>query len=131
MSVPRITFLNDNAEHTIKERGMNALENVQNDLETLLNAEDYETEELGSLYEYGLEFCPVPYNEDEGGAIKYYRYLLSYGGPSTEIRFYRHRTEFVFLDWFSGVGFDVSSDEIFQRLRDEWFNDLLDFNAEA
>jgi len=130
MSVPRITFLNDNAEHTITERGINALESVQNDLETLLNAEDYETKELGSLYNYGLEFCPVPYNEDEGGAIEYYRYLLSYGGPSTEIRFYPHRTEFVFLDWFSGVGFDVSSDEMFQRLR-EWFGELLDFNAEA
>ena len=126
----RITFLNDNAEHTITKRGINALENVQNDLETLLNAEDYETEELGSLYEYGLEFSPVPYNEDEGGAIKYYRYLLSHGGPSTEIRFYPHRTEFVFLDWFSGVGFDVSSDEVFQQLR-EWFGELLDFNAEA
>jgi hypothetical protein len=46
------------------------------------------------------------------------------------MRFYPHRTEFVFLDWFSGVGFDVSSDEVFQRLR-EWFGELLDFNAEA
>jgi len=130
MSVPRITFLNDNTEHTITERGMNELKSVQNDLETLLNAEDYETEELGSLYEYGLEFSPVPYNEDEGGAIKYYRYLLSYGGPSTEIRFYPHRTEFVYLDWFCGVGFDVSCDEVFQRLR-EWFGELLDFCAKA
>jgi hypothetical protein len=130
MSKPRITFLNENAERTIVERGMNALESVQNDIETLLSAEDYETEDLGSLYEYGLEFCPVPYDEDEGGAIEYYRYLLSYGGPSTEIRFYPHRTEFVFLDWFCGVGFDVSSDRVFQQLR-EWFGELLDFDAEA
>ena len=44
---------------------MNALESVQNDIETLLSAEDYETEDLGSLYEYGLGFYPVPYDEDE------------------------------------------------------------------
>jgi len=130
MTEYRITFKNENAERTIVELGENALENTLNILETLLNAEDYETEELGSLYDYGLEFCPVPYNEDEGGAIEYYRYLLSYGGPSTEIRFYPHRTEFVFLDWFSGVGFDVSGDEVFQQLR-EWFGELLDFDAEA
>ena len=121
----RITFKNENAERTIAELGENALENTLNILETLLNAEDYETEELGSLYDYGLEFCPV---EDKGGEIEYYRYLLSYGGPSTEIRFYPHRIEFVYLDWFCGVGFDVSSDRVFQQLR-EWFGatGLLNF----
>ena len=129
MSKPRITFLNENPEHTIVERGMNALENTRNNLETLLNAEDYETEDLGSLYDYGLGFYPVPY-DDEGGAIKYYCYQISTGGPGTEVRFYPHRTEFVFLDWFCGVGFDVSDDEVFQQLR-EWFGELLDFDAEA
>jgi hypothetical protein len=129
MSKPRITFLNENAERTIVERGMNALESVQNDIETLLSAEDYETEDLGSLYEYGLEFCPVPYDEDKE-TIQYFCYQISTGGPGTEVRFYPHRTEFVFLDWFSGVGFDVSGDRVFQQLR-EWFGELLDFDAEA
>ena len=125
----RITFKNENAERTIVELGENALENTRNNLETLLNAEDYETEDLGSLYDYGLGFYPVPY-DDEGGAIKYYCYQISTGGPGTEVRFYPHRTEFVFLDWFCGVGFDVSDDEVFQQLR-EWFGELLDFDAEA
>mgnify|MGYP001344352626 CR=1 FL=1 len=125
----KITFKNENAEHTIAELGENALENTLNILETLLNAEDYETEELGSLYDLGLGFYPVPYDEDEE-TIQYFCYQLSTGGPGTEIRFYPHRTEFVFLDWFSGIGFDVSDDETFQRLR-EWFGELLDFSAEA
>ena len=129
MSKLRITFKNDNAERTITERGMNALESARNDLETLLNAEDYETEELGSLYDYGLSFDPITDDEDEE-TIQYFRYLLSTGGPGTEVRFYPHRIEFVYLDWFSGVGFDVSGDEVFQQLRD-WFGDQLDFSAEA
>jgi hypothetical protein len=130
MSKPRITFLNDNEERTIAELGENALENTQNALEVLLNAEDCETEALERLYNYGLELYPVPYNED--GAIEYYCYLISYGGPSEEVRFYPHQTEFVFLGWFSGIGFDVSDDEIFQRLR-SFLDDrgLLDFKAEA
>jgi hypothetical protein len=125
----RITFLNDNAERTITERGLYALASAQNDLETLLDAENHETEELGNLYDYGLSFDPIT---DDEGSVQYFCYLLSTGGPGTEVRFYPHRTEFVFLDWFSGVGFDVSSDEIFQRLR-SFLDDrgLLDFKAEA
>lgn len=130
MSKLRITFLNDNEERTIAELGENALENTQNALEALLNAEGYETEELGSLHDYALGFYPVPYNEDEGGKIEYYCYLISYGGPSKEVRFYPHRTEFVYLGWYSGIGFDVSGDEVFQRLR-EWFGERLDFSAEV
>lgn len=137
----KITFLNDNEEHTIAELGENALENAQNSLEvllSLLNTENCKTGVVERLFNYGLEFCPVPYNEDEGGKIEYYCYLIPYGGPSKEVsfyprrevRFYPHRTEFVYLDWSSGVGFDVSSDEIFQQLRD-WFGDLLDFSAEV
>jgi hypothetical protein len=132
MSKPRITFLNDNEERTIAELGENALENTQNALETLLNAEGYETEALGRLYDYALELYPVPYNEDEGGKIEYYCYLISYGGPSEEVRFYPHRTEFVYLGWYSGIGFDVSGDEVFQQLR-SFLDDrgLLDFKAEV
>ena len=109
----KITFLNDNAERTITERGLNALESAQNDLETLLDAENHETEELGNLYDYAFD----PITDDEG-SVQYFCYLLSAGLPGTVVRFYPHRTEFVYLDWFSGIGFDVSSDKVFQRLRE-------------
>lgn len=57
---------------------------------------------------YGLCFEYVEADEDNED---YFRYQISYGGPSEEIRFYENRTEFVYLEWFSGVGFDVSNDE--------------------
>lgn len=73
--------------------------------------------EIGTLNEYGLCFDYVP-----AGTFKnrrgYWRYQLSYGGPSDEFRFYADETgerahtpeaysldkvEYWFLDWFDGA----------------------------
>lgn len=73
-------------------------------------------EELGSLHEYGLSFdyvAPETFDDQEHG---YFRYQLSWGGPSDEIRYYVDpedceiapydcgpwRTTYVFMDWFDG-----------------------------
>lgn len=66
-------------------------------------------DDLGNIYEYGLSFdCVAPDtfpDQHEG----YFRYQLSWGGPSDEFRFYVnpdyscHRIEYWFLDWFDGV----------------------------
>ena len=75
------------------------------------NSEYYKkiNEEFGSLYEYGLAFdyiAPGTFGDQKEG---YWRYQLSYGGPSDEFRFYAsspgsdcYRIEYVFLDWFDG-----------------------------
>ena len=31
-----------------------------------------------------------------------------WGGPSCEFRFYDDHIEYVFLDWYTGIGFDVT-----------------------
>lgn len=73
--------------------------------------------DLGTLNEYGLCFDYVP-----AGTFKnrrgYWRYQLSYGGPSDEFRFYAdeyhggagrgmlhsvEKVEYWFLDWFDGA----------------------------
>ena len=57
-------------------------------------------------YEYGLSFEYVGGSNGESG---YFRYLLSYGGPSEEFRFYVdpdlncYKITFVYLDWFDGA----------------------------
>jgi len=66
-------------------------------------------EELGNLYEYGLSFdyvAPGTFTRQNEG---YWRYQISYGGPSDEFRFYAsgpdcdcYRIEYVFLDWYDG-----------------------------
>ena len=66
-------------------------------------------DDLGTIYEYGLNFEYVPpgtYRDQKEG---FFRYLLSWGGPSDELRFYVnpdyscHRIEYWFLDWFDGA----------------------------
>jgi hypothetical protein len=88
-----------------------------------------EDEELGSLNEYGLCFGYVAPDtfEDQGEA--YFRYQLSWGGPSDEFRFFVnpdltcHRIEYWFLDWSDGVHCVLSGDSR-QLLLDifEWFS---------
>lgn len=66
-------------------------------------------DDLGEFNDYGLSFDYVPsgtFNDQEEG---YFRYQISWGGPSEEFRFFcdadkaLHRIEFWFLDWFDGA----------------------------
>jgi hypothetical protein len=82
--------------------------------------------ELGTLSEYGLAFdyvAPGTFSDQREG---YWRYQLSWGGPSDEFRFYAggcgeqrpYRISYAFLDWFDGhqralAGNDL---EVMQRL---------------
>jgi len=128
------TFLNNNAAGNLPEIGLNALESVREDLlfweQNGTDLECYEDQnrdpdseivarfaDLGDFHEYGLSFDFVPADSDFEG---FYRYQLSCGGPSTEIRFFENHTEFVYLDWFCGVGFDVTNESGFDWVRD-WF----------
>ena len=75
--------------------------------------------------DYGLGFDYVaPYTFDDQ-PTGYWRYQLSWGGPSEEIRFYGSprdrqpaRAEFWFLDWFDGAPEDVTGDPIINELWD-------------
>lgn len=63
----------------------------------------------GSLHEYGLSFDFVALDTFDNQKEGYFRYQLSWGGPSDEFRFYTnpdfslHRIEYWFLDWFDGA----------------------------
>jgi hypothetical protein len=82
--------------------------------------EEKHADELGTFHEYGLCFdyvAPGTFNNQVKG---YWRYQISWGGPSDEFRFYAGgcgdqepwRISYVFLDWFDGherglVGHDL------------------------
>lgn len=83
-------------------------------------------DETGNFYDYGLS---LDYQEKEGRKRGYFRFQLSWGGPSEEIRFYfdgdgsrgqADKIEFVFMDWGTGIGFDVTGEDWAQWLWD-WF----------
>jgi hypothetical protein len=122
------------SEPTCKDRINQELKNRISDLKKLweLYREDSEKydPDLGNFTEYGLCFDYVAPGTFKGQRKGYFRYQLSYGGPSDEFRFYTDRDnklnkiEYVFLDWFDGAvknltgkRFDLLS-EIFQDFDD-------------
>lgn len=150
------TFINQNSEGTIVEEGEKYLksriedfkffevfgfcEDEQSFLEEL-KQQDFDLEEvkeainqwesLSKFHEYGLSFDFVDVGTFDDQEEGYYRYQLSWGGPSDEIRFYEDGTIiYVYLDWYSGVGFDVSHEDWAVWLED-YFKDaeMIDFDS--
>ena len=87
--------------------------------------------DLGGFHEYGLCFdrvYPETFDDQPEG---YWRWQLSYGGPSQEIRFYFddstdghscvpparrcYRIEFWHLDWGDGASVDITDDATARR----------------
>ncbi len=97
---------------TCKERIDDQFNSTIDDLRKLWEAYqngEEEVEDLGSFWEYGLAFDYVPagtFNDQDEG---YFRYQLSWGGPSEEFRFFTDasltltKVQFWFLDWGDGA----------------------------
>jgi len=93
---------------------------------------EYAPSDTPAFHEYGLSFDyvePGTFNGQEDG---YFRYQLSWGGPSDEFRFYVsgpnwsvHRIEYAFLDWFDGATRTLYGAD--QELLEDVFGDFLDF----
>ena len=71
-----------------------------------------------ALSEYGLGFDYVEHDEEEEKR-DFWRFQISWGGPSEEFRIYTEgkegpiqKIEFVFMDWFDGATQDVTNDQI-------------------
>lgn len=68
-----------------------------------------DVEDLGNLNNYGLAFDYVEGGTDYNHGGGYFRWQLSWGGPSDEFRFYTdtrgrpYSIEYAFLDWFDGA----------------------------
>ena len=111
------------------------------DLRRLIAADNAGNEEgvpdLGTLNEYGLSFDYVAPGTFTGQRRGYWRYQLSWGGPSEEFRFYAERTgaseynytvdriEFWYLDWFDGAHRTMRKGADFDLLAG-WFANLAD-----
>lgn len=100
-------------EQTCKDRIKEHLYSRISDLKILWNlynsGNDESDPDLGTFNEYGLCFdyvAPNTFNHQRKG---YFRYQLSWGGPSDEFRFYVDenfnitKIEYAFLDWFDGA----------------------------
>ena len=125
----KITFINQSTEGTIEEEGRRLLSIRAEDFTRFFDNLDDE-EVYQELNDYPLHWGPIyPLDEeDEDGEYLdpdiplYYRLQLSTGGPGDEIRFYGKggRIEYVFLDWYSGVGFDITGEDWARDLYWHW-----------
>lgn len=99
--------------------------------ESYCNGEEYH-EEYGSFCEYGLSFDYVPMGTFADQERPYFRYQLSWGGPSDEFRFYvdygsevPYYIEYWFLDWFDGAYIELEGEDFqFMQKIFQWFADL-------
>ena len=108
-----ITFLNDDPKKTLVQEGQKSLERRKEDFLHFMN--ETMSEDLGEFSDYGLSIDPVI--NEETNKTDYLRFQLSWGGPSDELRYYPDgKIEYAFLDWFCGVGFDVTSEDWAQWL---------------
>lgn len=93
--------------------------------------EDEYVEDIGSFHEYGLSFdyiAPRTFSDDQEEG--YFRYQLSWGGPSDEFRFYvgpgyeLYRMEYWYMDWFDGAKY-IPGGEDYNLLEEiyNWFNE--------
>lgn len=118
---------------TCAERVNAELESRIDDLTKLWNAYcagDENAEDLGYLHEYGLCFdyvTPDTFSDQEQG---YFRYQLSYGGPSDEFRFYvgaeltPYKIEYWFLDWYDGAHRTlICENKLFMLTLFNWFKE--------
>lgn len=83
-----------------------------------------------SFHEHGLSFDYVSAGTFEGQKEGYFRYQISWGGPSDEFRFYTdpgfslHRVDYWFLDWNDGAKITLKGndlellEEIFEHFKD-------------
>jgi hypothetical protein len=73
--------------------------------------------DLGNFYDYGLCFDFVEDNEIDNQLGGYFRYQLSWGGPSDEFRFFTdedfvpYHIEYWYLNWFDGAKSNVFGED--------------------
>jgi hypothetical protein len=104
--------LPDTSDHRDEDTGELDLDSLWDEIGDNINEELRER-----FHEYALAFDYVAsgtFNDHKQG---YFRYQISYGGPSEEFRFYCdpgfvcYRVEFWFLDWFDGASRTLHGDD--------------------
>ncbi len=121
-----------------KQRISKELDSRMDDLTRLWTAycdgdDDRHADDIGTFTEYGLSFDYVSPDTFDNQSEGYFRYQISWGGPSDEFRFFInpdfscHRIEYWFMDWFDGDCRVLNGDDEFllQEIW-RWFTEVSD-----
>lgn len=100
-------------KQSIEERAREHLWSRAKDIKSIMERQQSEDSEIADqayedFYQYGLSFDYVhPFTFDDQRA-GYWRWQISWGGPSEEFRIYKDQNhqvkaiDFTFLDWYEG-----------------------------
>lgn len=135
-----------NQQATCAERIADQWESTKEDLEIFVECgfcdirdsqlEDETRVELGNFWDYALDMSYIEPDTFDDQPEGYYRWQISWGGPSSEIRFMEDGfMEYWFLDWWDGAKRDVTNEPcakaLAQHLQDcecmPLFNDIVRF----
>lgn len=115
----------------IQEYYNDTMETLRDLWESYCRGEEYCEKHGTGIYDYGLSFDYVAPGTFEDQFNGYFRYQLSWGGPSDEFRFYAdygghpHCIEYWFLDWFDGAHITLNGeDRTFMEEIFQWFDDM-------
>ena len=121
---------NPTCEERVDDYLTTALSNLQAHKKAMEDGLE-KTPELGSVYEYGLGFDYVSAGTFTGQREGYFRWQLSWGGPSDEFRFYVdaekhcHRIEYLFMDWYDSASRTLrDNQEALLLFFFDWFKDM-------
>ena len=90
--------------------------------EFLKENKDFDVEkDIGFIDEYPLSIDYIEPNVND--TPPYWQYLISYGGPGSEIQFFvnnksstePYKVEFWYLDWFNSVGLNSVGQDVHRR----------------
>ena len=91
-------------------------------LKAFMELDNEETSGEWEIGYYGLSWDYVEPDTFEDQPNGYYRYQISWGGPSEEIRYHDDGiVEFWFLDWFDGACVQLTGDDLAVAL---WVADM-------
>ena len=113
-------------DSSCKERIGESLKSTIDDIREAIDSNE--------LFELGLGFdyvAPGTFSDQDEG---YWRYQLSWGGPSDEVRFFASdpedrvpAVEYWFLDWFDGASRNLHGNDL-DLLHTVW-NDFMDIGS--
>lgn len=104
--------------------------------EAFCEGNDSGVEGLGNIFEYGLCFDYVAPETFPGQKVGYFRYMLSYGGPSEEFRIFTdtnlnpYKVEFWYLDWYDGAKHELTGKRL-EKFKDFFNNFYVEVETAA
>lgn len=120
----------------VQERFEDRIKTIEELLNTLYEGKEEDFD--GGFFNLGLGFDFVPAHTFDDQEEHYFRWQLSWGGPSDEFRAYTdnqnniNRIEYWYMDWFDGASVDCTNDLTIQeaiRLHLEDFEPAYELQA--